>query len=636
MSRGKVRRITSMIGNAMNLPDRIHAVIRIGVILIAMATVGLGGPSQIVNAQFLNYAQEGKPEDMGLGLLQEEPHDIVYFTSGSGGGWAKVRLLPIRDMPASPRGSLRFSILGVELDEFVAKWSDIERIDFWEKRLERETAERIAANDFVGAYPFLAILIRDYPRRPGLKKLRSDFLWENARQRATEKQLSESLAMLEELHRYDSQYKQSQVLNVISAITGNLMQELIAEDDLDNAQQLLARLKEDYKNFDLPAIAKWDGEFLRMATEKRDEAVEAVRNKDFRSARKLSRESLYLKPDIAGGNELVKKIDKAYPLVSVGVLQSARVYDPVRLDNWSARRAGRLLFRNLFEIQGAAPEGGEYDFLFGESTTTPDRQVLELMVARTKLPNPLNDIEIDFLADQLAKRALPESETYFSPWAAAVTGIGISGPNRIECVLRRPHVLPNCLLQINVDASWFGGEKGGPTGDYFVETVTDDETRFMLTEEARRASGDDGKPREIVEVRCQSGSEAVSKLLSGEIDVLDQLFPADALKLKQRRDVKVVEYPLPTLHMLVPCSDHAFVADKNFRRALLYGIDREDILKGELLENRDSPGCQVLSGPFPAGLSQDDPLGYAYDTTILPRRFEPSLAGNCWLNSART
>jgi ABC-type oligopeptide transport system substrate-binding subunit len=187
-------------------------------------------------------------------------------------------------------------------------------------------------------------------------------------------------------------------------------------------------------------------------------------------------------------------------------------------------------------------------------------------------------------------------------------------------------VLPTCLLQINVDASWFGGEVGGPTGDYFTDVVDDQETRFMLTEDARRSSRDSGKPREIVEVRCGSGSEAVSKLLSGEIDVLDQLFPADALKLKGRRDVKVAEYPLPTVHMLVPCSDHIFLADKNFRRALLYGINREDILQGELLENRQSPGCRVLSGPFPAGLSQDDPLGYAYDATILPRRFEPSLA----------
>ncbi|MDM4015355.1 ABC transporter substrate-binding protein [Roseiconus lacunae] len=579
-------------------------------------------------AQLLTYAESGTPEDPGLGLLQEDPHDIVYFTNGSGGGWAKVRLLAFREMPsaAARKGTLKFQILGIETDEFVAKWTDVERIDFWETRLEREVAERIAREDFVGAYPFLSVLIRDYPRRPGLKELRCDFLWRNAIQRARTDQRAESLAMLEELHRYDSRFKQSNVLKAISGITDGLMQAMVDESELDGAQQLLARLKDDYGDFDLTAITKWDDQFLKMALEKRSEAIAAVRAKDYRSARKLARESLYLKPDIENGQELVKKIDEIYPLITVGVLQAARKYDPVRMDNWAARRAGRLLYRNLFEIQGAAPEGGEYDFLFGTARTNPDRTELELVLDTNKLASPLNKIEIDVLADHLTKRALPESETYFSPWAAAVTGIGIESPERAKCVLRRPHVLPTCLLQLNVDASWFGGEKGGPTGDYFVDSVDEKETRFMLTEAARRANSDDSKPREIVEVRCESGSDAVSKLLSGEVDVLDQLFPADALALKQRREIKVVEYPLPTIHMLIPCSDHEFITDKNFRRALLYGINRDDILNGELLENKRFDGCRVLSGPFPAGLSQEDPLGYAYDASILPRPFEPSLA----------
>ncbi|KAA5541003.1 peptide ABC transporter substrate-binding protein [Roseiconus nitratireducens] len=588
---------------------------------------GVFGPlAAVAHAQLLTYAESGEPEDPGLGLLQEEPHDIIYFTEASGGGWAKVRLLPIREIPSDRKGTLRFSILGFETDEFVAKWGDIDRIDFWEKRLERETAERIAADDFTGAYPFLSILIRDYPRRKGLDELRANFLWRNAIQRANNRERAESLAMLEELHRFAPDFKQSQVLKAISLTTGAVMQSLVDEGQLDTAQQLLARLKQDYGNFNLDAIGKWDGEFLKMAQEKRQEAIEAARQKDYRVARKLARESLYLKPDISGGKELIQKIDQVYPLVNVGVLQSARVYDPVRMDNWAARRAGRLLYRTLFEIQGAAPEGGEYEFLFGSTQTTPDRQVLELNLELEKLQTPLSEIQVDYLADQLAMRADPESETYFSPWAAAVIGIGIDGPRRVECVLRRPHVLPTCLLQLKVDASWFGGEEDGPTGDYRIGSVEDAESRFVLTDQARQANSDSGKPREIVEIRCDSGSEAVSKLLQGEIDVLDQLFPADALRLKSRRDVKVVEYPLPTIHMLVPCSDHEFLADKNFRRALLYGIDREDILKGELLENLESPGCKVLSGPFPAGMDLNDPLGYAYDPSILPRRFEPSLA----------
>ena len=62
-------------------------------------------------------------------------------------------------------------MIGIEGKEFVSKWSEIDRFDLWEIRLERETQERIAAGDFVGAYPFLSVLIRDYPTRPGLREL---------------------------------------------------------------------------------------------------------------------------------------------------------------------------------------------------------------------------------------------------------------------------------------------------------------------------------------------------------------------------------------------------------------------------------------------------------------------------------
>ena len=126
-----------------------------------------------LQAQTQNYAQTGNPPDLGLGLLQEEPHDIVFFTQAAGGGWAKVFPLsfPGRTPPSNPTGTLRFEVIGIEGKEFVSKWSEIDRFDLWEIRLERETQERIAAGDFVGAYPFLSVLIRDYPTRPGLREL---------------------------------------------------------------------------------------------------------------------------------------------------------------------------------------------------------------------------------------------------------------------------------------------------------------------------------------------------------------------------------------------------------------------------------------------------------------------------------
>lgn len=588
---------------------------------VALLAVTLCGDA---NAEIINYGEIGRPEAPGLELLQEDPHDLIFFKAAAGGGWVKASLLelPNREMPSSPKGQLQFRINGIEAKDFVAKWDEIESIDFWEKRLERETADRIKAGDFTGAYPFLSVLIRDYPDRPNLRTLRSEFLLRDALARFKKGEIGPALAMLEELHRYAPEYKSDSVISGIGMTTDRLMQTLMDEKKLELAQQLLARLEKDYRGQNLASIKKWNQTFLEMAQERQDAAIAALNAEDFRAARMLSRESIYLKPSIPGGQELVRKIDQIYPLVNVGVLQTATDIDPTRLDNWAARRAGRLLYRVLFEMKGAGPEGGEYAFLFGETEQSADRQEFKMLLQTEKLEPPLNGISGFLVADRLAQRVDPGSPVYFSPWAAAIKAIGLDGPKEIDCLLRRPNVLPSALIQMTVDGSWFGGEPGSPTGDYRRDVIEGDVVRYTLVGKQRTAT----QPREIVEVRTESAADGVAKLLKGEVDVLDQLFPADAVRLEGNRNIRVANYPLPSVHMLVPCSDHAYLAERAFRRALVYGTNREDILSGELLEGLEVPGCRVLSGPFPAGIEPNDPLGYAYDQSIAPRRYEPRLA----------
>ncbi len=602
-----------------------HVISKSAILTLLLATCIIAAITPEVLAQLPTYADSGKPDAAGLELLQEEPHDIVFFTQAAGGGWAKVQLLDFPGRKPQPKKDtlLRMDVLGIETQSFAAKWDDIERIDLWEERLERETTSRIAAGDFAGAYPFLAILIRDYPSRPGLRELRSDFLFNDAIKRAKSGELGSTLAMLEELRRYAPEYKPEIVLRALGGMTDKLLEQLVNEKKFDLAQQLLARLEKDYKADPLSSTAKWNAEFLKMATEKQRQAIAAANAKNFWDARRLARESVNLKPTIPNGNALIAQIDQVYPLVSVGVLQAATVFEPTRIDNWSSRRAGRLLYRTLFEMQGAGPEGGEYTFIFGDTEVSPDRIQFDLLMAPDKVKPPLQVVSSAALADTLTARASMASPDYFAPWSAAVRAIGLEGPQGVRCIMRRPHVLPSCLLQIPVDGSWFGGAPGSPTGDY-ERSVSDDTEliRYKLRAEPRTPT----QPREIVEMRMDTAANAVTRLLQGEVDILDQLFPADAARLRSNRRIRVANYPLPTVHMLVPCSEHPYLAERTFRRALIYGTNREDILSGELLENQASPGCQVVSGPFPAGLEANDPLGYAYDQSIKPRSYEPRLA----------
>ncbi len=591
-------------------------------LLIGLAMCFVGGRSAL--AQTANYATAGQPEDDGLMLLQIEPYDLIFFTPESGGGWVKVLPMPLanRKVPTSPSGSLSFSVVGLEAQRFAAKWSDIAKVDLWEDRLQREAKTRIDQGDFVGAYPFLAVLLRDYPTIPGLRALRADFLIKDAARRFRAGELEPTLAMLEELRRFDPTFKPELVFNVISQVTDSLMQRMVDRKELEQAQQLLARMKKNYPGNQVTAIAKWDNTFLEMAKQRQEVAIAARDVKDWRTARQAALDSLFLYPTIEGGKELMREIAKEYPLVRVGVMQEASELDPTRIENWPARRAGRLVYRTLFEMRGTGAEGGEYDFILGDSEQSPDRLQFDMSLAPQKMRPPLDKFTSQILADLLADRARPGTPGFSAPWAATLSQLTLRGPQQLTSMMRQPHVLPASLLQIRIDGEMLGMKRGDPTGVYNRIMNEQGETRFKLIGEPSVPT----QPREIVELKMETAAKAVSSLLKGDIDVIDHLYPGDANRLRRSNQVVVENYPLPTVHMLVPCSDHAYLADRNFRRALIYGIDRQDILRGELLENQESQGCRVVSGPFPAGIEANDPLAYAYNEQVIPRTYQPQLA----------
>lgn len=574
-----------------------------------------------------NYSVEIEPEDEGIELLQSEPYDLIRFKASAGGGWVKVRPLdfPGRNVPQKTTGTLAMNVLGLPGKTYEAKWTEIESIELWEDRLTREATDRINTGDFAGAFPFISILYRDNPGIEKFESMRRDYLLRNAKADFQQGDLRRTLAILEELRRIAPNFQTNVVLGAIGEMTDRLMRGMMESGNLEDAQKLLARLEQDYTAAEVSSISTWNDKFLAMAEEKREQAIAARDAENWREARQAALDSIYLYPKIGGGNELVKEIDRAYPLVNVGVFQSATILDPTQIDNWPARRTGRLVYRALFEMQNAGSEGGLYKFLFGEFDQTPDRMELQLEIQPQKLTGPLANVNSFTLGDRLVAMALRDTSTYQPSWAATLGRVSVPNPLEVGVFLKRPHVLPQSLLQVKVDGSWAGLPEGAPTGAYAISNkqTGPGKFRFELTTPIEKEST---QPREIVEIQQDDPRRALSDLRSGKLDVLDHLFPADAARLEGQPSIRVAQYPLPTVHMLIPVSDNPYLSQRDFRRALVYGIDRQDILKGELLGNTEIKGCRVISGPFPAGVERDDPLAYAYDENILPRQYQPRVA----------
>jgi ABC-type transport system substrate-binding protein len=227
---------------------------------------------------------------------------------------------------------------------------------------------------------------------------------------------------------------------------------------------------------------------------------------------------------------------------------------------------------------------------------------------------------------RLLDMANPDSPQYLAAWGGVMQGVQVNDVMQVDVSLRQPHVLPEALLRVPLEPVTDTDTATGK-GDGAFEVTERNETE---THYGWKAFQPGGRLAELVERRYDDTQQALAALRRGEIDVIDRVFPADAARLRDElpmsSDIVIGQYALPTIHMLLVNSDNPFLANRDFRRALVFAIDRQRILKQELLGNREIPGCQIISGPFAAGLNERDPLAYAYDLRIEPRGYYPRLA----------
>jgi ABC-type transport system substrate-binding protein len=108
--------------------------------------------------------------------------------------------------------------------------------------------------------------------------------------------------------------------------------------------------------------------------------------------------------------------------------------------------------------------------------------------------------------------------------------------------------------------------------------------------------------------------------------MLDRVAPWETETLGASEAIVVERYAVPTIHCLIPNLNQPILARRSFRRALIYAINRAEIVRGQMLRGAAPTLGQVISGPFPRGESLDDPVGYAYNEGVEPYPYDPRQA----------
>jgi tetratricopeptide (TPR) repeat protein len=550
-------------------------------------------------------------------LIDSQPFDLITLTEDQGGGSFKVELLPFRESPGNRKDTDKIEVIFPKFPErrYEIAWASIKEIGFYEVMIYDEAIRKMGEKDFIGAFQNLSFLMKNFPNLPQLETLRQEFIYKSAIERFAAGELTQTLSALEELRDTAPAKEEAQVKAALSNVADRIIKAYQQNGDLVNAKTLLSRLKNKYGPT-LRVVVDWEEKLQQLALAKKDEALALLAAKKYPDARKAAVEMIGIFPELPDGQKLVEEINRQHPMVRVGVMQRSLELDPGSLVNWPARRDGALVFRSIFEFLATGSEGGRYSFALGTYQLSDDRQQLTLVI------DPSIQVSLDAfgLAQTLLQRAEPGHADYDPSWAAILESIQVSSADQVVVALKRPNVLPHALLQWTLPES--EGVAGSLPGSYRHSVVDDVETRYLLRDDVERH----GQPVEIIEIFYSNPKLAVNDLLRGEIDMLDQVFPADARRLASDSRLMVGSYALPSTHMLVPVSDDAYLSKDKFRRALLYATNREAMLTGELLNSTNLDDGRLVSGPFPIGAGEADPLAYAYNPKIQPAEYNPQLA----------
>lgn len=562
-------------------------------------------------------------------LFEQDPYDLITLNAVNDNKVLRVYplALPGRKIPEKPKAGEKIKIKLLEDNsEYEVAWIDIDKVELFEQMVLVEANRITGEGKFDEAYDYFAFLLAYYPEAPGVAEGRNAYLYLAAGAAFRQQKHDEALAILEELLAHNPNYRAGEnsptLLQVLGNIADRMLTRYLEKEDYRSARILLARLIQKYNAGNEPFAMTWRQRFSDMAAKHLAAAQEHLAAGRFVQAHDEAAAMTTVWPEVAGAAELSAEIARKYPLVIVGVEHPAKAYNPRSLHSLSARRAGRLVERLLVEYSGPGPEGGRYDSPLATIAHADDALSLSFRLPASRSAGQPGTYE---LADRLLSLAQPENAEFLASWAQILKSISTDGPREVRADLKLPHVIPEALLQVPYrarPANATGGDSG--VGPFVFLSQEESQTRFTANTAYpfRRA----GQLAEVVERQYADPQRMLLALKQGEVDLVDRVFPGDISALSSDPTLVVAPYAAPTTHVLAIRSEDPYLANRTFRRALVYGCNRQVILNQGLLRGADLPGYRVVSGPFPASSPSLNLPGYGYDETVEPRPYDPRLA----------
>jgi tetratricopeptide (TPR) repeat protein len=571
--------------------------------------------------------EPGKP----LRLFEQDPYDWIRFKDDK-----EIKVQPLnlkgRRLPENPRASDKLIVRTLDDPdtEYEVVWRDIVEIKLFEQLILDEAEKLVAAEQFNEAYDYYLYLERHHPKLPGLDASLQKYLFAEAQAWQRGGQYDQALAMLNELYARNPNYEGLGA--ALDTAAGKLIEKEVDAEKYAAARQLVQALAS--KHSQSPVAAQWTSQLQEQARQGLRSARDDLEAERFREAADAARQTMRVWP-LDEARQIWAEAHRRFPRVVVGVTLPGGRQDNESMVDWAARRSARLFNRKLLEFQGYGPQGGQYQCPVGQI----ERLDLGLRLSVRLRPNtPWSSGEGVLTGHDVARRLLamadPAHPAYRRDWSELLAAVAVPDLYEVDVELRRAHVHPDGMLQTAL-RRWSESAENDPQapsiGPYVVDSVNDERVTYLANERYFAASST--QPKEIVERYFPQARKGIAALRNGDLGVLDRILPWEVAAMREEKRLVVEPYAVPTIHCLVPNQDKPFLARRSFRRGLLYGIHRQQILAEQLTRGNAELG-RLVSGPLPRGSGIDDPLGYAYNEDVPLRPWNPYLARTL-LNVAR-
>ena len=499
----------------------------------------------------------------------------------------------------------------------------VDRIIYHEDLTIRRATLLAEEKKFRDALELLYPLQRTVPKWKGLEDESRRMLMSEAESTLHGGDFQTGLMSLMELHARDRNYPGLQTQ--LGRVTDKLIETARQSHDDREARHYvaqLARLEPEHET-----VEKWKRALNAEAQDLMASALDAARNGRYAEAVDAIDRAARVWPKAVGLAEAHRKICERYQRLSVGAMTLAGGGAGLPVPTLADQRATRLEQFDLFEVD-RIDDTTHYRSRLLEQWEPTDLGrraffTLRRSSARWESRPSLNAVSVMSTMRALIDRSSPAFDERF---ASYVDGIELRSPLELEVRFSRapPRMEPLFCFPISAPGGAgtnFDRQSGlGPVLSRRFECAERSPDRSRFRRLFPQPDGlDQYQLAEIDERRYDSPQREIQALLRGDVSMLLDLPPWAISPLRKDTRFFVLDYAIPTTHVLQLNPNSQPLKSRELRLALSYAIDAQRILSRQILHAADSTAGRLSTAPFAT-------TSYAYNGLLPRREFSASMA----------